>query len=222
MLTEAYTKDMENVSIKNRPTAGKITEEVLNSTIHGLGAIAGTIGLIIGIVNMTGPTSVRAGFIIYGVSLILLMTMSSLYHALYFSRAKRVFQKLDHSSIMLLIAGSYTPFVLYLYSGWKLIVMLVLVWAIAIMGILIKTVMPKTAKRIGVGLFIGFGWLALLLVPKFSILGGSVVTLLLAGGLVYTLGAGMMAFKKPFAHLGWHVMVVIAACLHFFAIVNLV
>lgn len=213
---------MDYQAINTRPTAGKITEEVLNSTIHGLGAIAGIIGLIIGTVNMTGPADIRIGFIVYGISLILLMTMSSLYHALYFSRAKSVFQKLDHSSILLLIAGSYTPFVLYLYSGWQLVVMLSLVWAIAVMGIFIKTAMPKTAKRIGAGLFIGFGWLALLLVPKFSVLGGTVVFLLLGGGLIYTLGVGIMAFKKPFTHFGWHFMVVFAACLHFFAIMNLV
>ncbi len=213
---------MESVSVNTRPTAGKITEEVLNSTVHGLGAIAGIVGLILGIVTIQGSTSAKIGFIIYGVSLVILMTMSSLYHALYFSRAKKVFQKLDHSSILLLIAGSYTPFVLCLYGGWQMLLMLVFVWSIAVIGIVIKTAMPKTAKRIGVGLYIGFGWLALLLAPRFSNLGGTVATLLIAGGVLYTLGACMMAFKKPFMHFVWHVMVVLAACLHFFAIVKLV
>jgi hemolysin III len=148
--------------------------------------------------------------------------MSSLYHALYFSRAKAVFQKLDHSSILLLIAGSYTPFVLYLYSGWQLILILASVWVIAVMGIIIKTAMPKTEKRIGTGLFIGFGWLALLLAPRFSNLGGTVVSLLVAGGLFYTVGVWFMAFKKPFVHLGWHMMVVLAASMHYFAILKLV
>ena len=205
----------------NSPSAGKITEEVLNSAVHGLGAIAGIVGLVIGMVNITGPANVRIGFIVYGVSLILLMTMSSLYHALYFSRAKPVFQKLDHSSILILIAGSYTPFVLYLFSGWLLIVMLALIWSIAVVGIVIKTAMPLTSKRVGAWLYIGFGWLAIMLVPKMSQLDVSTVLLLASGGLLYTIGAGIMALKKPFTHFGWHVMVVLAACLHYFAIIQL-
>lgn len=220
--SERILNGMESMSVKTRPTGGKITEEVLNSTVHGLGAIAGIVGLIIGIITIQGSTRAMIGFIVYGVTLVILMVMSSLYHALYFSRAKKVFQKLDHSSILLLIAGSYTPFVLYLYSGWQLLLMLTLVWSIAVMGIVIKTAMPITAKRIGVGLYIGFGWLALLFAPRFSNLEGTVITLLITGGVLYTLGAAMMAFKKPFMHFGWHIMVVLAACMHFFAIVNLV
>lgn len=204
-----------------KPSAGKITEEVLNSSLHGLGAIAGIIGLIIGITTISGSTSIKIGFIVYGICLVLLMTMSCLYHALYFSRAKPVFQKLDRSSIMVLIAGSYTPFILYLFEGWQQIFMIALVWAIAIFGVVMQTTMPKLSKKYGSVLYIGFGWLALLFIPRFNLLSGVVVALLISGGVLYTAGASIMAIKKPFTHFGWHVMVVFAAVLHYFAITAL-
>ncbi len=206
---------------KQNLTAGKITEEVLNSTIHGVGAILGIIGLVYGIFNFSGSTAIRIGFVVYGISLIVLMLMSSLYHALIFSRAKSVFQKIDHSSILLLIAGSYTPFVIYLYSGVQMLVGLIIIWSIAVLGILMKTTMPNIPKKYSMGLFIGFGWLALFFVPKLSELSQVTLVLLFAGGVIYTLGAGIMAFKKPFTHVGWHVMVVIAAVAHYGAIMNL-
>ena len=207
---------------KPGPSGSKITEEVLNSTIHGLGAITGIIGLIIGLITFTGPMSVRVGFIIYGICLIVLMTMSSLYHALYFSRAKSVFQKLDRSSIMILIAGSYTPFVIYLFEGWQQITMLLLVWTIAIFGVVMQTCMPYFSKKYGSILYIGFGWLAILFFPRFSQLTGTVVILLITGGVLYTVGACIMAINKPFTHLGWHVLVLLAAVTHYFAIMMLV
>jgi hemolysin III len=205
-----------------KPTALNITEEVFNSSIHGLGAIAGIVGLVYGLISINGSMVTKTGFIIYAVSLIILMSMSSLYHALSFSRAKSVFQKLDHSSIFVLIAGSYTPFVLYLYSGWQMFLMLSLVWVIAVVGIILKTTIPHRTKRIGNILYIGFGWMALLLIPRFSSLGLNVALLLMAGGLLYTVGAGIMAIKKPFTHVGWHAMVVLAAVAHYIAIIKIV
>jgi hemolysin III len=207
---------------KNKSKTTKIVEEVLNSSIHGIGAIAGVIGLIFGIVNFSGGTGLKIGFVVYGISLIVLMTMSSLYHALSFTSAKSLFRKLDHSSIFVLIAGSYTPFVVYLYSGWQLALMLSLVWAIAIFGIVIKTTIPHKTKKLGNVLYIGFGWMALLLIPRFSSLGLSIALLLLIGGIFYTIGAGIMAIKKPFTHVGWHAMVVVAATAHYAAIIKLV
>jgi hemolysin III len=201
----------------------KITEEVLNSAIHGVGAIAGIIGLAYGLLRASDNTSTSytVGFIIYGITLILLMTMSSLYHALIFSRARKVFQVFDHSAILLLIAGSYTPFILYLFSGWQQLLMLVLVWAIAITSIVLKAALPKFMKRFGVAIYISFGWLALLFLPQFKLLNQTTVILLVIGGLLYTIGAGIMAFKKPFTHVGWHIMVVAAATVHYMAILSL-
>ena len=208
---------------ETRTGAAKITEEVFNSTLHGLGALAGVVGLIFGILHSTS-TSLhdKVGFIVYGVSLIMLMTMSSLYHALIFSKAKQVFQILDHSAIFLLIAGSYTPITLYLFDGWQRYALLSAIWSFAITCVILSAATPKIMKRFGVGLYIGFGWLALLFAPRFSSLSGTSATLIITGGVLYTAGAIIMALKKPFTHTGWHLMVVLAATSHYFAILPLI
>lgn len=198
-----------------------IPEEVFNSITHGLGALAGIVGLVIGLLSFVAPTSYMVGFLVYIASLILLMTISSLYHALAFTRAKRVFQVLDHSSIFVLIAGSFTPFIMRLYSGWALVVALMIIWVLAATGITLSASLPKLRKRFGVLLYIGFGWLGLLLVPKLIHLHTPVMWLVLLGGVLYTVGAMLLISKRPFMHVGWHVFVVGAAIAHFFAVVKL-
>ncbi len=202
-------------------TTSAIVEEIFNSITHGLGAIAAIVGLTVGLLTLAAPSSFRAGFIIYAASLILLMTISSLYHALSFSRARRVFLVLDHSSIFILIAGSYTPFILRLYQGWQQVAVLALVWAIAAASIAVNASIPKVMDRASMFFYIGFGWLGVLLLPKLNLLSPAVLWLLLAGGLLYTAGAVFMALNKPFFHLSWHLFVLAAASAHFFAILKL-
>jgi hemolysin III len=204
-------------------TTIKIVEEIFNSITHGLGAAAGITGLVLGIIMLARPVSLKVGFIIYAASLIILMLTSTLYHALTFTKAKKVFRFLDHSSIFVLIAGSFTPFVIYLYEGLPQVLLLAAVWLIAAIGITVTTifVLPKDMKITGVLLYIGFGWMALLLIPKMGLLSASVIWLLLDGGILYTLGTIPFALKKPFAHFSWHLFVIAAACSHFFAIIRL-
>ncbi|HUC96781.1 MAG TPA: hemolysin III family protein [Candidatus Saccharimonadales bacterium] len=213
---------MNKTNTNNNP-AVKIVEEIFNSITHGLGAIAAVIGLVLGIVIMTWPTSFKVGFIIYASSLIILMLASTLYHSLTFTRAKKVFRAIDHSSIFILIAGSFTPFIIYLYKGWDEILFLVAVWLIAAGGIAVTTtlVLPKKMKLTGIMLYIGFGWMGLFLIPKMSLVNSSVIWLLIAGGILYTVGTIPFAFKKPFAHFSWHLFVIAAACAQFFAIIKL-
>jgi hemolysin III len=201
----------------------KIVEEIFNSITHGLAAIAGIVGLVIGVLVLSSPVSFKVGFIVYCSSLIVLMTVSTLYHSLTFTKAKNVFRFLDHNSIFLLIAGSFTPFIIYLYDGWAQIAFLILIWLMALMGIIVTTifVLPKNMKITGVLLYVIFGWMGLLFIPKMGMLSMSVVWLLLAGGILYTLGTIPFALKKPFSHLSWHIFVVAAAVLHFFAIIEL-
>ena len=199
----------------------RIVEEIFNSITHGLGALAALVGLIIGLLTIVSPALFKVGFIIYGLSLILLMTVSSLYHALSFSRASRVFLVLDHCSIFILIAGSYTPFVISLYSGWTRVALLALVWAVAITSIAVNASIPKVLDRASMVFYISFGWMALLFLPKLNMLSPTVVWLLVAGGILYTVGAIMMALNKPFFHLSWHILVLAAATAHFFAIIKL-
>lgn len=207
---------------KSKPSV-KIVEEIFNSIIHGLGTIAAIVGLILGVIIMVSTISFKIGFIIYSSSLIILMLSSTLYHALIFTKANKVFQAIDHSSIFILIAGSFTPFIIYFYKSWNEVLFLATVWLIAVAGIVVTTtlVLPRKMKRTGIFLYIGFGWMGLLLIPKMRLVSSSVIWLLISGGVLYTIGTILFAFKKPFAHFGWHLFVVAAACAQFFAIVRL-
>ena len=202
-------------------SALNITEEVFNSSIHALGALAGIVGLVLGLLTLSAPASFTASFVIYAVCLVLLMTMSTMYHALTFSRANKVFRILDHSGIFLLIAGSFTPFIVVLYSGWLQIVLLAVVWSLAAAGIALRASLPKAMSRFGVGIYIAMGWMGLVFVPKLSELPGQAIWLLAIGGVLYTIGAALLIIKKPFIHVAWHVFVVAAAATHFFAITSL-
>jgi hemolysin III len=201
----------------------KIVEEIFNSITHGLGVIAGIVGLILGVVLMVMPNTLKIGFIIYATCLTLLMLASTLYHALAFTKAKKVFRAIDHGSIFLLIAGSFTPFVTYLYQGWGRIIFLTAIWLVAIIGISITTtiLLPKKIVWAELVFYICFGWMGLMLLPKISAVDPLVIWLLIGGGASYTLGVVPFAFKKSFAHFSWHLFVIGGAATHFFAIINL-
>jgi len=203
------------------PPTTSITEEVFNSITHGLGAVAGIVGLILGLLALAAPIRFSVSFILYCACLITLMTVSALYHALTFTRAKRVFQILDHSGIYLLIAGTYTPFVVMLYAGWLEVVMLALIWALAISGIALSVTVPRFMAHFEMGIYISLGWLALIFIPKVGALPAQAVLFVVLGGLLYTVGACVLAIRKSFVHVVWHIFVVVAAVMHFFAIMRI-
>ncbi len=205
----------------NAKTPLKIVEEVFSSLTHGLGAVLGIVGLIVGLIMLDASTAFTISFWVYSICLVLLMTTSSLYHALKFTRAAKVFQILDHGAIFLLIVGSFTPFIVAMYNGWPMTILLAFVWGLAIAGVALKAAMPKSMAKFGVGIYIAYGWLAILFTPKMSSLPTNVMWLLLIGGVLYTTGAIFLASKKPFMHVTWHVFVVAAACIHYFAILGL-
>lgn len=206
---------------KNTKTTLKIVEEVFSSLTHGLGAVLGIIGLIVGLITLDASTAFTISFWVYSICLVLLMTTSSLYHALKFTRAARVFQILDHGAIFLLIVGTFTPFIVAMYSDWAMTLLLVLVWSLAIAGIALKAALPKVMNKFGAGIYIAFGWLAMLFIPKMSSLPTNVIWLLIIGGALYTIGAIFLASNRPFMHVTWHVFVIAAACIHYFAIIQL-
>lgn len=202
----------------------KIIEEIFNAISHGLAALAAITGLVIGLITISTSLSLKVGFIIYASSLITLLLASTLYHSLKFTVAAKVFRAIDHSSIFILIAGSFTPFIVFLYSGWVELVLLIAVWLLAAGGIAVKTtlVLPHNWRKTGVLMYVVFGWLALIFIPKLSQLDSIVVWLVISGGLTYTFGTIFYAIKKPFMHLSWHLFVVGAAISHFFAITQLI
>ncbi len=161
---------------------------------------------------------------IYGFTLVLLYTFSTLYHSLR-GRAKIVFRKLDHQSIYLLIAGSYTPFCLVTLRGpwgWSLFGV---VWGLAVIGVLQELWPIGKGRILSVVLYIVMGWVALVaVVPLLGVLSAAGFAWVAAGGMFYTLGIVFYALDErlPWAHGVWHLFVLAGSAAHYFAILHYV
>ncbi len=197
-------------------------EEIANSVSHGAGlltAIAGAPVLIVA-ASRTGVASV-VGAAVFAATMILLYLASSLYHALPAGRAKRVFLKLDHGSIYLFIAGSYTPFALGALGGpwgWTLFG---LVWALAVTGIVLKTLNRMDHPWLSTGFYLAMGWLVLVAaVPLSERVPAPGIALLVAGGIAYTVGVAFFVLDSRwrYAHAVWHAFVMAGTGFHFFAV----
>jgi hemolysin III len=199
-----------------------LAEEIAHGISHGVGAllaIAGLAGLVAVSVAHGDAWHVTSSAI-YGATLVLLYTASTLYHAIPLPRAKRVLQILDHSAIYLLIAGTYTPFALVSLRGpwgWSL---LALVWTGAIGGIVFKSVAIGRARILSVVFYLLLGWAAIVAaVPLSQALGPRGLALLVAGGLCYTAGVAFFAWRTlRFHHFVWHLFVLAGSICHYFAV----
>lgn len=197
-------------------------EELLNSLSHGVGAglsIAGMVVLIVLAADMGDPWKV-VSFSIFGASLTLLYLSSTLYHGFRQPALKRAFKMLDHCAIYLLIAGSYTPFLLVNMrgaTGWTLFGV---VWGLALTGIALKIIYGHRLKMLRVGIYLGMGWLILVASADLAAsLNDMAMKLLVAGGIVYTLGVIFYLGERiPFNHAIWHLFVVGGSVCHFYAV----
>jgi hemolysin III len=196
--------------------------ERFNAWSHLVGALLALTGAIWLIVlsSLDGDPWKIVGVSIYGVTLLLLYTVSTIYHSVR-GRAKRILQKLDHLSIYLLIAGSYTPFCLVTLNGawgWTLFG---IVWGLAIIGML-QEIKPRSEARVlSLVIYAVMGWLVLIAVgPLLRNLGGEGFAWLLAGGIVYTAGIVFFVYDTRYRHWHgiWHLFVVGGSSLHFVAI----
>ena len=197
-------------------------EEIANAIIHGIGSVFGVAALVILVVLAArqGDAWRVVTFSIYGGTLILLYLASTLYHGIQHPGAKRVFRILDHSSIFLLIAGTYTPFLLIRLRGewgWSLFGV---IWALAITGIVFKAVFINRLKKVSVLVYIAMGWLIVVaLKPMLAAVPRHALWWLLAGGLCYTGGVAFYAMKSVrFSHAVWHLFVLAGSACHFLAI----
>lgn len=202
-------------------------EEIFNMTSHIVGGSFGIVALVLCIVfaaiHHNGYAVVSSA--IYGVMMIILYTMSSIYHGLKPQRkAKKVFQVLDHCSIFLLIAGSYTPFCLVTFReydavlGWTIFG---IIWAIAILGITLNAIDIKKYKVFSMICYLGMGWCIIFtakLLPK--LLGIPCLVLLVSGGIAYTVGAILYGLgrKKRYMHSIFHLFILLGSILQFFCI----
>ena len=197
-------------------------EEIANSITHAIGLVLSIAGLaVLGVFSwMLGTPWHIVSCGIYGGSLILLYTASTLYHSVQDPRKKQICRILDHSAIFILIAGTYTPFTLVNLRGpwgWSLFG---LVWGLAILGIIVSTVSRCGCRALSLILYVGMGWVILIAIKPLL---GSVQTggllFLLAGGLFYTSGLAFYGWKRlRYHHALWHVMVLLGSIFHFFAV----
>lgn len=197
-------------------------EEIASSITHGIGAALSIAALVILVVlaAMQGDAWRVVSFSIYGTTLILLYMASTLYHAIQHERAKYVFRILDHSSIFLLIAGTYTPFLLVPLRGvwgWSLFGV---IWALAITGIVFKAIFISRMKKFSVVIYILMGWMIMIaLKPMLSQIPKAGLWWLAGGGLLYTGGVVFYAMKSvKYTHAVWHLFVLGGSVCHFFAI----
>jgi len=198
-------------------------EELLNTLTHGLGSCLSIIALPVMLVfaAQTHSTKAVVGVSIFGATLILLYTVSTLYHFFDAKSAKAVFQRLDHICIYLLIAGTYTPFTLYVIGsslGWSLFG---LIWGLALIGIVFKAVFGPRYDTASAALYVVMGWLALFaLKPLIQNLSYSGLLFLIGGGLAYTLGVPfyLQDSKKKYFHGIWHCFVLVGSTCHFISI----
>ena len=196
-------------------------EEIANSVTHGVGALLAVAGLsvLVAFAAIRGTAWHVVACSIYGSTLVLLYTASTLYHSIPNARAKRTLRILDHSAIFLLIAGTYTPFTLVnLRGGWGWSLFGV-VWGLALLGILLQTG-RRRHPVVAVALYVAMGWAVVVAIrPLLQAIPRGGLALLVGGGLAYTIGIVFYASKRiPYAHSVWHGFVLLGSALHFFAI----
>ncbi len=200
-------------------------EEIANSVSHGIGTLLSIAGLVVLIVLavMHGDAWHVVSFSIFGATLIILYLASTLYHSLPMPRVKQILQRFDHSAIFLLIAGTYTPFMLVSIRGvmgWSIFGV---VWGLALAGILLKLFFSISKfEKVSVGLYVFMGWLCVVAakqflanVPQLSLI------LLVFGGLSYTVGVIFYVWDRlPYNHAVWHLFVLGGSIFHYFSVLN--
>lgn len=197
-------------------------EEMAHAITHGLGALLSIVALILLIVfaSIQGGTLLIISVTIFGSTMLLMYTSSTLVHSLPKGKGKNVFLIIDHASIYFFIAGTYTPLLLSAIEGvigWTLFG---IVWGLAILGTLLQVFFVKRFVVLSTLFYILMGWLIVLAWgPLTASLHSNGIRLLVAGGLIYTFGAIFYMWKRiPYHHVMWHLFVIFGSALHFFAI----
>ncbi|HEX7816755.1 PAQR family membrane homeostasis protein TrhA [Dyella sp.] len=197
-------------------------DELASSVIHGIGIVLSIAGLatMVAFAAMYGQAREVVASSVFGTTLILLYTASTLYHSIPGDGAKRVLRTLDHIAIFLLIAGTYTPFTLVALPGawgWGLFAT---IWSLALAGTMLELGFLKRYRKFAVLLYVAMGWVGMVAFkPLLASLQTGGLALLIGGGLAYTLGVPFyLARKMPYHHTVWHVFVLAGSVLHYLAV----
>jgi hemolysin III len=198
-------------------------EELLNCITHGAGVLLSIAALVLLVVfsSLRGGASHVVGSTIFGAALLLLYTASTLYHSFQKPGVKQLFKIFDHCCIYILIAGTYTPFLLVTLRGaigWTLFG---IIWFLAVSGIIFKVLFVNRFKILSPIAYILMGWIIIFAIkPLADALAPGGIVWLVAGGLAYTMGVVFYAWKKlPFNHAIWHLFVLSGSICHFFAVI---
>jgi hemolysin III len=197
-------------------------EELANRLTHGLGAVLSVAGLVLLVVHsvLRADAWIITSTAVYGVSLVVLYTASTLYHSVSTDRWRRILQKVDHAAIYLLIAGTYTPFVLGpLRGGWGW-TLFGIVWGFAVVGVVLKLFFAGRADVLSTIAYLLMGWLVIIAVkPLVAALPTGALWLLVAGGLCYSFGTIFYLWRRlPYHHAVWHLWVLAGSACHWAAV----
>ena len=199
-----------------------LRDEIASALTHGLGAVAALAGgaVLITLTALHGDAWQLGASIVFGVTLLLLYTASTLYHAIQHPVAKGRLKVFDHCAIYLLIAGTYTPFTLIGLRGpwgWGLFIA---IWSLALCGVIFKLFYTGRFKRLSTFIYIAMGWLIIVAIkPMLNSLDAWTLSWLLAGGVFYTLGTYFYHRESiPYSHAIWHLFVIAGSVCHFVAV----
>ncbi|MGB7212368.1 MAG: hemolysin III family protein [Gemmatimonadales bacterium] len=205
-------------------TPQTLGEEIANSVSHGIGFVLALVGApwLVRAAMLHGDPTAVAAVSVFSATLVLLYLSSTLYHAVRAGPAKRAFRILDHGAVYLLIAGTYTPFTLVSLHGvwgWSLFGV---VWALAILGIVLTATGAMQHPQASTALFLGMGWLIVVAIrPLWLHLPLAGFVWLVAGGLAYTVGVGFLTTKRlPYGHFIWHLLVLVGSACHYVAVLR--
>lgn len=214
-MSEKYPDD-------HSPKSCSVGEEIANCITHGIGAGLSAVGgiVLVALAIWYGDLSRIVSFSIYGITLFILYLASTLYHSFRDPRLKRIFRIIDHVAIYLLIAGTYTPFLLVGLQGawgWTL---LGVIWGLALLGIGFKTVFVQRFSKLSILTYLAMGWLCVIAVQEMLIRipAGGLVWLAI-GGMLYTVGVIFYAWRRlPYSHAIWHLFVLGGSICHYVAV----
>ncbi len=201
-------------------------EIIANSLTHGAGIALSIAGLVILILRAVqrGTGWHLAGFLVFGIALIVLYLASTLYHSMANKPWKAALQRLDHSAIFILIAGTYTPFLLTVLRGWLGWALLGLVWGLAMVMLVLKLTLKRKFAKPPVWLYLLMGWMgAIVFWQGWNSIGMSSIVLLALGGLAYSLGIIFYKWRTlPYSHAVWHLFVLAGSTCHYFSILKMI
>ncbi|MDN3379883.1 MULTISPECIES: hemolysin III family protein [unclassified Pseudoalteromonas] len=196
-------------------------EEMLNALSHGAGVIF-SIYVLWDLLTKSQSSAHITSALIYGASLFLLFLASTLYHSSVSIRARAFYKKCDHCAIYILIAGTYTPFLVLSLSGMWSVLTLLFIWSLAIGGLCYKLLVKNQNKRVSLATYLLMGWFAVAIVyPLYLNVDVNALWWLLSGGLFYSLGTIFYSAKeRQFSHAIWHVFVILGCVCHYVSITN--